>query len=258
MLRLGIVPARLASTRFPEKVIQDIDGIPMICHTLKQVEKCKKLDRIFVAIDSEKTRKAINSCATGAGAKILMTSDDHATGTDRISEVVDIVDDCFGIDDNDIVINIQGDEPMIDPNCIDALVEEMEDGCDLATIASTELTRSHLYDENVVKVIKNKEHEVVDFVRKVTGEGVPNYLDSKEGYEIFKHIGLYAYTKKSLNRFVSLPQSDNEKERSLEQLRALDNGFKINAFVSSYSSLSVDTVDDFILAKSLIEGEKGP
>ena len=176
----------------------------------------------IVAVDSEETKNAINC------QNVIMTSDKHQSGTDRVAEVANKFD-C------DVIVNIQGDEPGIDPLLIDQLITLFEDpSVEMASIASTDLQEDDLNNDNVVKVNLDKENNAISFVR--------NNLNPNLTY--FRHIGIYAYRKNTLNLFTSLTQSDNEKNHRLEQLRALDNNIAIKLLISDFSHRSIDVKED--------------
>jgi len=219
---LGVIPARLNSTRFPNKIIFPLNGKPIIEHVYEKVIQSKLLSKVVVAIDSETTKESINCL------NIVMTSDKHQSGTDRVAEVSENYD-C------DIVINIQGDEPGIDPDLIDKLITLFDDPkVEMASVASTDLHQHDFTNDNVVKVNLDNENNAISFVR--------NNMDPEQIY--YRHIGIYAYRKKTLNFFTSLDQSENEKKYSLEQLRALDNNIAIKLLISDFNHRSIDTKED--------------
>ena len=219
---LGVIPARLNSTRFPSKVIFPLNGKPIIDHVYDKAIQSKLLNEVVVAVDSEETKNKINC------PNVMMTSDKHQSGTDRVAEVANNFD-C------DVVVNIQGDEPGIDPLLIDQLIALFEDPkVEMASVASTDLDKNDLNNENVVKVNLDKENNAISFIR--------NNMNPKLTY--YRHIGIYAYRKNTLNLFTSLNQSDNEKNYRLEQLRALDNNIAIKLLISDFNHRSIDTKED--------------
>ena len=219
---LGVIPARLNSTRFPNKVIFSLNGKPIVEHVYNKAIQSNLIDKLVVAVDSEQTEKLINC------SNIMMTSDKHESGTDRVAEVANNYD-C------DIVVNIQGDEPGIDPKLIDQLISLFDDpDVNMASVASTDLGKNDLKNVNIVKVNLDKDNNALSFVR--------NNIDPHKKY--YRHIGIYAYRKKTLNLFTSLGQSDNEKKYSLEQLRALDNNIAIKLLISDFNYRSIDTKED--------------
>ena len=219
---LGVIPARLDSTRFPNKIIFPLNGKPIIEHVYDKVIQSKLLSKVVVAIDSQITKESINC------SNIVMTSDKHQSGTDRVAEVSKNYN-C------DIVINIQGDEPGIDPDLIDKLIMLFDDpNVEMASVASTDLHKNDFINENIVKVNLDDENNAISFVR--------NNMNPEQIY--YRHIGIYAYRKKTLNFFTSLDQSENEKKHSLEQLRALDNNIAIKLLISDFNHRSIDTKED--------------
>ena len=221
--RIGIIPARLHSTRFPKKILVDIDGKPMVVRTAEQAIKAKSLDRVIIAIDDDETRQALRNF----DCEIVMTSTRHNSGTDRIAEVVE------NINDADVIVNIQADEPFINPKLIDKLVDTHSDlTIEMSTLVSTHLTPSDCANESVVKAFIDENNFAVDFKRITPAN--------------HKHLGIYGFTRKTLLHFVSLKQTFNEKTRNLEQMRALDNGIKIKAVMTDEDSLSINTKDDLL------------
>ena len=233
-MNIGIIPARLDSKRFPKKILKPLNGKPMIVNTVERSLMAKRLDKVILAIDSEETKNALK----GFDFEIIMTSKDHNSGTDRIAEVIE------NIKEAKIVINIQGDEPMIDPKIIDALVEKTETPfVEFATVISKNLLAADILNPNVVKAFINEKKEIIGFKR--------NIFDSQIG-GAYRHIGLYGYKRNTLMRFTKLEKSQNELAEKLEQLRAIDNGIKINAIIEDYEGISIDTEQDLEnLIKSL-------
>ena len=221
--KIGIIPARLHSTRLPKKILTDIDGKPMVIRTAEQVSKSKSLDRVIIAIDSDETYQSLKRY----DYELVMTSDSHKSGTDRVAEVIK------GIKSVDIVINIQADEPFIDPGLIDKLVEVHSDSSiRMSTLISTQLLKKDYANESIVKVFLDDNDFATDFKRN----SIANY----------KHLGIYGFTKKTLLDFISFDRTKNEKIRNLEQMRALDNGIKIKGVITDKDSLSINTWDDFL------------
>ena len=219
---LGVIPARLNSIRFPNKILYPLNGKPVIEHVFNKSKQSSLLEDVIVAVDSEETLESID-CSS-----VMMTSDSHQSGTDRVAEVANKFD-C------NIVVNIQGDEPGIDPDLIDSLISLFDDpGVDMASVASTDLKNEDLANKNVVKVNLNKDNFALSFVRE----------NLKKSQKYYRHVGIYAYRKKTLDLFTSLEQSLNEKKYSLEQLRALDNNIAIKLLICDFKHRSIDTKDD--------------
>ena len=220
---IGVIPARLHSTRFPKKILTDINGKPMVIRTAEQVSKSKNLNRIIVAIDSDEAYQALK----GFNYELIMTSDKHTSGTDRIAEVIKHINNV------NVVINIQADEPFIDPILIDKLVEVHSDPTiEMSTLVSTQISEEDYNNESIVKAFLDEDNFATDFKRKSIAQ--------------YKHLGIYGFTKKTLLDFISLEQTVNEKSRNLEQMRALDNRIKIKAVLTNEDSLSINTPDDLL------------
>ena len=225
-MNIGVVPARLNSVRLPRKILADLNGKPLIVHVMERALEAKSLDKVILAVDSEETIKTLEQY----NFDMVLTSSDHVSGTDRIAEVIDEIPDA------EIIINIQGDEPLIEADVIDSLVDSFNDSTvNIATIVSTKLTVSDLLNPNVVKAIVNEHQDAIEFKR--------NIFDLEIG-GVYRHVGIYGFRRESLIAFTRLDPSVREVESRLEQLRALDNGMPIRATVTNYDSHSVDTQAD--------------
>jgi len=236
---LGIIPARYASTRFPGKPLADIGGKMMIQRVYEQVKTC--LDEVYVATDDERIATAVR----GFGGQVVMTSHQHRSGTDRCLEAVQIINGNF-----DVVINIQGDEPFIQPSQVQALKDCFikDSTTQLATLVKPFTENDGLEalrNPNSPKVVLNLKGEALYFSRSVIpyvrGVEPEHWLQQKTFY---KHIGIYAYRTEILAEIASLPQSPMELAESLEQLRWLENGYKIKTAVTDIENLAVDTPED--------------
>ena len=236
-----LIPARLASTRLPGKPLADLQGEPMIVHVLRRAEAAR-IGEVVVATDSEAVAAAVEK----AGGRAVMTRSDHVSGSDRIYEALEALDPEHRID---IVVNVQGDLPTIDPDDIRTALKPLDDAAvDIVTLAAVITDPAELGNPNVVKVsgpqIAPGRLRALTFTRKnATGAG-PHY----------HHIGLYAYRRAALERFVKLPPSANEQQEKLEQLRAIDAGMRIDAMVVSSVPLGVDTPEDLERARALFDG----
>jgi 3-deoxy-manno-octulosonate cytidylyltransferase (CMP-KDO synthetase) len=233
---IGIIPARYASTRFPGKPLVEILGKSMLQRVYEQVMKSKSISDVIIATDDER----ILSHAKSFGAKAVMTKEDHPSGTDRAYEAAT----SYG-KDYDYVINIQGDEPFIDPGQIDLLASVCEGTTELATLMIKCADHQVLFDKGEVKITLNSQQEALYFSRMV----IPYIkgVDEKEWHKHFiyyRHVGMYAYRKDILEKITKLPPSSLEKAESLEQLRWLENGFKIKCAETQFDSHCVDTPDD--------------
>ena len=236
-----IIPSRLDAVRLPNKPLELIKNKEMILHVYEAAQKTNTGD-VYVATPDQK----IIDVVTNNGGKAILTEVNHQTGTDRIYEVFKN----HLKSEPDLIINLQGDMPNIDPKAITNLVSYMsESKCDIGTLASTFSSESELADENNVKVATknklkiNQFDQAIDFFRK----------DTKEYENYFHHVGIYAFTNKALVRYVSLKRSKLELERKLEQLRALENSMSIHVGYINSSPLSVDTKSDLMEVRKIME-----
>jgi 3-deoxy-manno-octulosonate cytidylyltransferase (CMP-KDO synthetase) len=237
-LATGIIPARYQSERFPGKPLALIQGKPMIQRVYEAAQTAQSLERVIVATDD----KRIFHAAQKFGADTLMTSSSHRSGTDRVAEIT------AGIN-TPLVINIQGDEPLIKGEVIDELVEALQDeDIPMATLAVKEEDMALLNDHNVVKVVFNREGYALYFSRSPLPFQASRYF--------WRHIGIYGYQRNFLLKFCQIPPSRLEKEEKLEQLRAIENGYKIKIIENQFSSLSVDLPEDIIKVEKLLEEER--
>ncbi len=230
---LGVIPARLGSTRLAEKVLKPIDGRPMIQHVWEKASRAQRLDKVVVACDD----KRIRECVESFGGIAVLTSKDHPNGTSRVAEAAKR-EDGF-----DIVVNIQGDEPLIHPQAIDALVEVFDDFSDIqvGTLAVRLEDREVFENPNAVKVITDQHGNALYFSRSP----LPYYREPHEvPFSFLKHLGIYAYQMPFLFHFCDWPQSTLERVEKLEQLRILEKGFEIRVVETQHNSLSVDTSED--------------
>lgn len=240
----AIIPARWASTRLPGKPLADICGKPMVWRVYEQAAKAKLVDEVWVATDDKRVYDAVNAL----GGRILMTSPDHVSGTDRLAEAAGTVS-------ADIYVNVQGDEPMIPPGLIDDAVAPMlaEPGLDMSTAAKEITDPCEITDPSVVKVVMDESGHALYFSRSP----IPYHRDVWEGLlyitrgSCYKHIGLYVYRREFLLRFSSLPQTMLEKTEKLEQLRVLGHGGRIKVVVTGHESTGVDTREDLSKVRSL-------
>lgn len=239
MKAIGIIPARYASVRFPGKALAEIDGRPMIGHVFDRARQCRSLAEVYVACDDDRIRAA----AEAAGAPVIMTRADHSCGTDRIVEAVQ------GLE-ADIVVNIQGDEPLIQPPVIDALVQGLQGDPQqvMATVIKRIEDPADVTDPNVVKVIVDKQNFAIYFSRAT----IP-YNRAGGEHVYYKHLGIYAYTKAFLLIYAALPKTALEEAECLEQLRAIEHGYKIKTVVTEHDSVGVDTPEDLDKVAAMIK-----
>ncbi len=233
---LGIIPARYASSRFPGKPLVDIAGKSMIQRVYEQAKKCVSLAEVVVATDDER----IFAHVQAFGGVAVMTGANHQSGTDRCAEVA------FLHPEYDVIINIQGDEPYIDPEQITKLAACFNDeGTQIATLIKKITTREELFNYNSPKVVINKLSEAVYFSRAtlphIRGQEPDNWL---EYYTYFKHIGIYGYRADVLQQITKLPISGLEKAESLEQLRWIENGYRIKVAETELETHAVDIPAD--------------
>ncbi|WP_435894318.1 3-deoxy-manno-octulosonate cytidylyltransferase [Oceaniferula spumae] len=228
---LGIIPARWASTRFPGKPLHAIAGKPLVQHVWERCQRCKVLDDVVIATDDSRIEKA----CIEFGAKVVMTSADHPTGTDRIAEAASALPDVTH------VINIQGDEPLIDPELIDQLGEALlaDSGISIATAANPLTDDALVSDPNVVKVVLALNGDALYFSRSP----LPYRRSESPELQLYRHKGIYAYRRDFLEKFVTWAPSPLELAESLEQLRALENGARIKVLITSDESPGVDTLE---------------
>lgn len=238
---LGVIPSRWGSTRFPGKPLHLIAGKSLIQHVWERCKQCSRLDDIIVATDDERIRDAV----IAFGGKAAMTSPDHPTGTDRIAEVARVVPGATHI------INIQGDEPLIDPALIDELAAAMvaDPGLDMATAANPlEPSAPAVQDLNVVKVVIALDGRALYFSRSP----LPFFRNPVDSLPVLRHKGIYAYRRAFLERFVTWSPSPLEMAESLEQLRALENGATIKVLLTSDTSPGVDTPEQALEIERLL------
>ena len=237
---VGIIPARIGSKRFPKKILADIDGKPMVVHVAERAMQSKFLEKVILAIDSNEAKQVLSDF----DLEIVMTSKDHVSGTDRVTEVVK------GLDSAELIINIQGDEPLLEPKVIDGLIKIFDDSkISMGTVVSRKIGIRDYLDRNVVKAFLDENQNAYDFKRDI--------YDSDIG-GVFRHIGFYGFDRDTLLQFSSLPASKNEIKYSLEQFRALDNGIKIKAFISNAQQQAIDSPEDLDRVLSQLNKIKDP
>jgi len=229
---LGVIPARFASTRFPGKVLAQISSKTMLQHVYERCAQARYLTSTTIATDDDR----VYSVAKGFGAHVRMTRADHPSGTDRVAEVA-------SAETAEIVVNIQGDEPLIDPGAIDAAILGLVESEDapMGTLATRIERAEDITDPNVVKVVMDASGNAIYFSRAP----IPYLRESAQRATYFKHIGLYVYRRDFLLEYSGLPVGPLERAERLEQLRALENGHRIRVVETAYDSLGVDTPDDW-------------
>lgn len=242
-MKIGcVIPARFGSTRLPGKPLADIAGKPMIQRVYERVTNAKKPEVFIVATDDQRVYDAVQSF----GGTVVMTDANHPTGTDRLAEVVQQYTDL------DVIINVQGDEPMIGANLIDQLAElfESDDALQMATVATPLLEEE--YDEpSAVKVILNKRNDAMYFSRSLIPYPRHDFVNTP-----LKHIGIYAYRRQFLLDYAKMEPTAAEQTESLEQLRALENGFAIRVITTDKRFVGVDTPEDLARVNAIFEQEE--
>jgi len=238
---VGIIPARYGSSRFPGKVLKEIAGKPMIQWVYEHAIKSNLLDELFVAVDNDDVYR----CVEGFGGKAVMTKSEHQSGTDRLAEAIEIIE-------ADIVVNIQGDQPLLDSNMINEAVQPMLDDATIQMLTlKTKIEKKDYTDPAVVKVVVDENDYALYFSRSL----IPYSVDNVE-LEIFEHVGLYVYSKDFLLTISKLPQTYLEKIEMLEQLRVLEKGYKIKVIETKSDSIlgiSVDSPEDLVKVEKIIK-----
>ena len=226
--KIAIIPARYQSSRFPGKPLALICGKPMIQWVYERTVNVSCLDEVYVATDDDRIKK----CVEDFGGKCLMTSLNHESGTDRLAECVQILE----LQDTDIVLNIQGDEPLIEEQMIMDLLSTMNQNEDMGTLKELIISQDDVENTNIVKVVTDLQDNALYFSRYPIPYNRRNVSDIK----YYRHVGVYAYRVSFLKKFAKMPKSEYETIECLEQLRALENGYKIKVKITNSSSMGVD------------------
>jgi 3-deoxy-manno-octulosonate cytidylyltransferase (CMP-KDO synthetase) len=241
---IGVIPARYKSSRLEGKPLADILGKPMVQHVYERARLARNLDDVVVATDDERIRDAV----AGFGGKALMTSAEHRCGTDRVAEAI-------ASDRADVVVNIQGDEPMLDPVMLDEIVAPFRQGTSvgLVTLKKEVFRDDEFADPGVVKVVTDPNGMALYFSRSL----IPYPRNRTRHFRVFEHVGVYAYTRECLLQLAALPVSPLEEVESLEQLRALENGIRILVVEtrSGAHSISVDTQADLERVREALQAQ---
>lgn len=246
-MNIVIIPARFGSSRFPGKPLALIQGDPMIWHVYRRCLEAATIDAVWVATDDKRIYDAIEK----RGGRVVMTRADHASGTDRVAEAAAAIP-C------DIIVNVQGDEPLIDPAIIDAVVTPLAENpaMTMTTPIARIETREALFNTSVAKVVRDKDGFALYFSRSAIPFIRDNSLfqekdlpeaavrDLLKAHSLYRHVGIYGFRRETLFRFCGLPPSSLEKMEKLEQLRALENGIPVYTVVVDYEGVGVDTPED--------------
>ena len=228
MQAIAVIPARLASTRLPRKMLREIAGQPLLAHVYRSVRSSPLLQDVVIATDSEEILKVCQK----NGWQARMTSADHQSGTERVHEIANLVA-------ADVYLNIQGDEPLTRPEHVKSLLDVMKDPAVQVATLKTPAPVADVKNPNAVKVVTDVSGRALYFSRAT----VPYDRDGT-GPLYFKHLGIYAYRKTALDRFCQLPESPLERSERLEQLRFLENGISIHVGETPFDTIGVDTEDD--------------
>lgn len=242
MKSICVIPARYSSTRLPGKPLKDICGKPMICRVWERASRAKSVAEVIVATDDERILQAVENNL----GRAVMTRADHKTGTDRLAEVAEKFPDV------DVIVNVQGDEPLIEPSLIDELIAEFvkDEDLQMATVATELIDAEEMNNPNNVKVVLDRYNDALYFSRSL----IP-YPRNAGNAKVFKHIGIYAYRRQFLIDYAKMEPTPLEKSESLEQLRALENGFKIRVIKSDCRFVGVDTEEDLKLVNEIYRRE---
>lgn len=235
-----LIPARYGSSRFPGKPLAPINGKPMIQHVYERASLARGLKDIYVATDDDRIKDVVEAF----GGKVVMTSADAASGTDRIEDALTQL----GLADTDLVVNLQGDQPLIDPITIEQIISLFErhpGEFSMATLGVEITEKKELDDPKHVKMVFDNEFNALYFSRA----RIPFGRDTSD-YPVFKHLGVYAYTREFVSTFAKLPLGRLEDLEKLEQLRALEHGYKIKVAISAFDSPEVDTPDDIRICEA--------
>ena len=240
---IAVIPARYNSSRFPGKAIVDICGKPMIWWVYQQCLKVNELDEIYVATDD----KRIESICRQYNMNVIMTSDKHQTGSDRVGEVAQLIE-------GDLFINIQGDEPVIEPREIQEVIEIFEDeSVYFGSLRKEIKDPDEIEAYSTVKVVVDKNSDALFFSRNV----IPSNKKGGPNARVFRHVGIYAYKKDFLLKFINMPQTELELGEGIEPLRAMENGYKIRVRETEFDSIGVDYPEHIKLVEDIIRKRDG-
>ncbi|WP_311338186.1 3-deoxy-manno-octulosonate cytidylyltransferase [Capnocytophaga leadbetteri] len=234
---IAMIPARYGATRFPAKLMQDLCGKPVIVHTYQRVKDTQLFDEVYVVTDDDRIEKAISE----VGGRVIRSKKEHNSGSDRLAEASQDLP-------VDIIVNVQGDEPFTNKEnlekVIDIFAKDIDKTVDVASLMEVITDSEEIANPNNVKVVVNRQNEALYFSRSV----IP-YQRADVGVPYYKHIGIYAYRKAALQRFTELPPSLLEETEKLEQLRYLENGYKIRLALTNIPTIGIDTPDDLEKAR---------
>ena len=240
-----MIPARYGATRFPAKLMQDLCGKPVIVHTYERVADTRLFDEVYVVTDDDRIEKVIRE----VGGKVIRSKKEHNSGSDRLAEASRDLD-------VDIIVNVQGDEPFTDKEnlqkVIDIFAKDLTKSIAVASLMERITDPDDIANPNNVKVVVNKFGEALYFSRNI----IPFPRDPNTKVSYYKHIGIYAYRKEALQQFTELPPSLLEETEKLEQLRYLENGFKIRLALTNIPTIGIDTPEDLERARKRLVTQK--
>ncbi|SQA93761.1 3-deoxy-manno-octulosonate cytidylyltransferase [Capnocytophaga ochracea] len=240
-----MIPARYGATRFPAKLMQDLCGKPVIVHTYERVADTRLFDEVYVVTDDDRIEKAIRE----VGGKVIRSKKEHNSGSDRLAEASRDLD-------VDVIVNVQGDEPFTDKEnlqkVIDIFAKDLTKSIAVASLMERITDPDDIANPNNVKVVVNKFGEALYFSRNI----IPFPRDPNTKVSYYKHIGIYAYRKEALQQFTELPPSLLEETEKLEQLRYLENGFKIRLALTDIPTIGIDTPEDLERARKRLITQK--
>lgn len=240
---IGVIPARYGSTRFPGKPLAEIHGKPMFWHVYRRASRCPKLGRVVLATDDDRIRAA----AARLGVPVVMTRPDHPSGSDRVLEAARQLD----VADDAVVVNIQGDEPTLDPQLLSELLAPFAAAATRVTTPVRRVPAAEADTPDAVKVVFSKTGRALYFSRSA----IPFHRDGRPDW-IYRHIGLYAFRMEALQRFVTLGPSPLERAERLEQLRLLENDIAIQVVITTRRSIDVNRPEDIAGARRILANEK--
>ena len=243
---VAIIPARYQSSRFEGKPLAKICGKPMIQRVCENVIKARGIAEVAVATDDSRIAAAVEAF----GAKVVMTGEKNRSGTDRVAEAARNME----LSDSDVVVNVQGDQPLIHPNCLDEVVAPFSKDPDvvMTTLAFKIVREEEITNPKDVKVVCDKNGSALYFSRSP----VPFGRDPEAAFDMYKHLGVYAYTKKFLDIFANLPDGRLENIEKLEQLRALEHGYAIKVSITEHDSPEVDLPEDIALVEKILSHDR--
>lgn len=243
---IGVIPARMASSRFPDKPLAKINGMPMLGHVYKRAKLCSALDDVYVATCDNEIKDYIESI----DGKVVMTKYSHERASDRSAEAMFTIEKTTG-KPVDMVVMIQGDEPILYPDTLEALIEVMlkDDSLNIVNVISPLKTKEEQEDPNEVKVVCDLNGNALYFSR----EPIPSIKKGGKGFTVYKQIGIILFKRDFLAKFINLEPTPLEKIESVDMLRVLEHGYKVKTLLSQYETYGVDTIEDLKKVERLMK-----